>query len=78
MIALRTRVKSLVAVTIAVSLSPLVWATTDFGRIANVVLNRATADPLHTFAHSGNWNALLLTTGRTDVIIQNVQLAPGG
>lgn len=78
MIALRTRVKSLVAVTIAVSLTPLVWATTGVGTIVNVVLNRATADPLHTLAHSGNWNALLLTTGRTDVIIQNVQLAPGG
>ena len=79
MIALRTSVKSIVAVTIAitVSLTPLVWATTGVGTIVNVVLNRATADPLHTLAHSGNWNALLMTTGRTDVIIQNVQLAPG-
>jgi quercetin dioxygenase-like cupin family protein len=78
MIVLRTRVKSLVAIAIAVSLTPVVWATTGAGTIANVVLNRATAEPLHTLAHSGNWHALLLTTGRTDVIMQNVQLAPGG
>ena len=56
MIPPRTRVKSVVAVTIAitVSLTALVWATTGVGTIVNVVSsNRATADPLHTLAHPG-------------------------
>jgi quercetin dioxygenase-like cupin family protein len=78
MIALRTRVKSLVAVTIVVALTSVLWATSGVGTLLNVVLNRATADPIHTLSHSGSWSAFLLTTGRTDVIIQNVQLAPGG
>jgi quercetin dioxygenase-like cupin family protein len=68
----------MIAAAIAVSLTPAVRATPGAGTIANVVLNRATADPIHTLAREGAWNALLLTTAKTDVIIQDVQLAPGG
>ena len=69
---------SLAAVALAVTLSPTVLATPGAGTLLNVVFNRATAPSLHAFARSGPWTALLLTTSPTDVIIQNVQLAPGG
>ena len=74
----KTAATFMIAGAIAVSLTPVARATPGAGTILNVVLNRATADPIHTLADEGAWNALLLTTAKTDVIIQNVQLAPGG
>jgi len=74
----RITVAYLIAAAIVVSLTSVARATPGAGTIANVVLNRATADPIHTLAHEGAWTALLLTTAKTDVIIQDIQLAPGG
>jgi quercetin dioxygenase-like cupin family protein len=78
MIIRRTMAALLLAIVIAVSSTPVALATPGAGTILNVVFNRATADPIHALAHDGSWNALLLTTAKTDVIIQDVQIAPGG
>jgi quercetin dioxygenase-like cupin family protein len=74
----RTILALMLALASAVWLTPVARATPGAGTIANIVLNRATADPFHALAHEGPWTALLLTTGKTDVIIQDFQMAPGG
>ena len=78
MITINRRAMYLGAVGVVVALSSAVWATPGSGVLLNTVLNRATAAPVHEFAHSGRWNALLVTTDPTDFIIQTVQIAPGG
>lgn len=79
MIKLTKTAKGIAVVGAAMLLTPIVRATPGAGTLFNLVLNRATvADPIHTTAHFGNWNAVLETNDATDVIIQDVAVAPGG
>jgi len=75
---IQRRAMYLGAIAVAICLSSTALATPGVGTLLNVVFNRATAQPIHAFGHSGRWTALLVTTSPTDFIIQQVQLAPGG
>ena len=63
-----------------VTLPPIgALATPGAGFVFNTILSRATvASGIQTLAHSGSWNALLVTTGPSDFVVQDVALAAGG